>query len=382
MKKILIVSGTRADYGIYKPVAENLLQDNWDVSFVVSGMHLSHKYGFTKELILADGFRISGEVQSLFLENNKGNMARSVALEINGFTNIFEQTSPDFVLLLGDRGEMLAAAIACLYLGIKTAHIHGGEVSGTVDESIRHAITKIASVHFAATEKSKERLIKMGEDSWRVFPVGAPRIDTILNNRLPSFRDIKEKYHLKFEKKKYVLQVFHPVVTELENIEKQILALINSMEQQSQPIIYILPNSDAGSEIIRKMYQKYLKTDIIYITNLEPEEYLTILKECKFMIGNSSSGIIEAASFKIPVINLGTRQNGREQSKNIINANLNENEIETALNKIQDPQFIKSLKNVKNIYGDGNSSRRITKTLNQILNDGEDIKWIQKQIAY
>ncbi|HDL1057004.1 TPA: UDP-N-acetylglucosamine 2-epimerase (hydrolyzing) [Enterococcus faecium] len=382
MKKILIVSGTRADYGIYKPVAENLLQDNWDVSFVVSGMHLSHKYGFTKELILADGFRISGEVQSLFLENNKGNMARSVALEINGFTNIFEQTSPDFVLLLGDRGEMLAAAIACLYLGIKTAHIHGGEVSGTVDESIRHAITKIASVHFAATEKSKERLIKMGEDSWRVFPVGAPRIDTILNNRLPSFRDIKEKYHLKFEKKKYVLQVFHPVVTELENIEKQILALINSMEQQSQPIIGILPNSDAGSEIIRKMYQKYLKTDIIYITNLEPEEYLTILKECKFMIGNSSSGIIEAASFKIPVINLGTRQNGREQSKNIINANLNENEIETALNKIQDPQFIKSLKNVKNIYGDGNSSRRITKTLNQILNDGEDIKWIQKQIAY
>ncbi|HAP6817155.1 TPA: UDP-N-acetylglucosamine 2-epimerase, partial [Enterococcus faecium] len=271
MKKILIVSGTRADYGIYKPVAENLLQDNWDVSFVVSGMHLSHKYGFTKELILADGFRISGEVQSLFLENNKGNMARSVALEINGFTNIFEQTSPDFVLLLGDRGEMLAAAIACLYLGIKTAHIHGGEVSGTVDESIRHAITKIASVHFAATEKSKERLIKMGEDSWRVFPVGAPRIDTILNNRLPSFRDIKEKYHLKFEKKKYVLQVFHPVVTELENIEKQILALINSMEQQSQPIICILPNSDAGSEIIRKMYQKYLKTDIIYITNLEPE---------------------------------------------------------------------------------------------------------------
>lgn len=382
MKKILIVSGTRADYGIYKPVAENLLQDNWDVSFVVSGMHLSHKYGFTKELILADGFRISGEVQSLFLENNKGNMARSVALEINGFTNIFEQTSPDFVLLLGDRGEMLAAAIACLYLGIKTAHIHGGEVSGTVDESIRHAITKIASVHFAATEKSKERLIKMGEDSWRVFPVGAPRIDTILNNRLPSFRDIKEKYHLKFEKKKYVLQVFHPVVTELENIEKQILALINSMEQQSRPIICILPNSDAGSEIIRKMYQKYLKTDIIYITNLEPEEYLTILKECKFMIGNSSSGIIEAASFKIPVINLGTRQNGREQSKNIINANLNENEIETALNKIQDPQFIKSLKNVKNIYGDGNSSRRITKTLNQILNDGEDIKWIQKQIAY
>ena len=148
MKKILIISGTRADYGIYKPVAQALMAGGWRVSFVVSGMHLSRKYGFTKALIL---------------------------------------DKPDFVLLLGDRGEMLAAAISCLYLGIKSAHIHGGEVSGTVDESIRHAVSKLSSVHFPATKKSAERLVGMGEDQWRVFPVGAPRIDTILNDRLPSF---------------------------------------------------------------------------------------------------------------------------------------------------------------------------------------------------
>ncbi|WP_165003230.1 MULTISPECIES: UDP-N-acetylglucosamine 2-epimerase [unclassified Enterococcus] len=382
MKKIFIVSGTRADYGIYKPVAEELKRSNWDVSFVVSGMHLAHQYGFTKEIILKDGFKIVGEVQSLFLENTKGNMARSVSLEISGFTNIFEQHNPDFVLLLGDRGEMLAAGIACLYLGIKTAHIHGGERSGTVDESIRHAVSKLSSVHFTATKKSKERLLKMGEDSWRIFSVGAPRIDTILNSKLPSFESIQKKYNFNFEKKEYILQVFHPVVTELENIEKQVLTLIKAMKNESVPIICILPNSDAGSEIIRKIYQENFISNIIYISNLNPEEYLTVLKECRFMIGNSSSGIIEAASFKIPVINLGTRQNGREQSPNIINANLEVNEIETALKYVQNPVFLNKLSNVVNIYGDGRSAKRIVKILNKILDEKEELKWIQKKIAY
>ncbi|BDP76785.1 hypothetical protein EfmAA242_10130 [Enterococcus faecium] len=242
-------------YGIYKPVAIDLLHQalllvaNEEAALGKQFYVGTGKATTLLELIHAINEILGVELTLEYKEERSGDIHDSLA-DITKIQSIGYQ-----LLLLGDRGEMLAAAIACLYLGIKTAHIHGGEVSGTVDESIRHAITKIASVHFAATEKSKERLIKMGKDSWRVFPVGAPRIDTILNNRLPSFRDIKEKYHLKFEKKKYVLQVFHPVVTELENIEKQILALINSMEQQSQPIICILPNSDAGSEIIRKMYQ-------------------------------------------------------------------------------------------------------------------------------
>ncbi|MGG5309186.1 UDP-N-acetylglucosamine 2-epimerase [Enterococcus mundtii] len=382
MKKVLIVSGTRADYGIYKPVASALKKDGWDVSFIISGMHLANKYGLTKELITADKFEIVGEIHSLFLENTKGNMARSLSLELSGFTTIFEKYEPDFVILLGDRGEMLAAAIACLYLGIKTAHIHGGERSGTVDESIRHAISKLASIHFTATEKSKERLLKMGEDSWRVFNVGAPRIDTIANSKLPSYKEIKKKYNLNFDEKKYALQIFHPVVTEMDKINQQVMTLINAMRDQNFHILCILPNSDAGSELIRKIYQENSLSNICYITNLASDEYLTILKESKFMIGNSSSGIIEAASFKIPVINLGSRQNGREQSKNTINVKLEVEEIQLALKKIQSPLFLDNLSNVKNIYGDGKSSQRIVEKLNQILIDKEELKWIQKRIAY
>lgn len=382
MKKILIVSGTRADYGIYKPVVEALLEDSWNASFVISGMHLSHEYGYTKNLIKDDKFEIAGEVQSLFLENSKGNMARSVSLELAGFTSIFEKNDPDFVLLLGDRGEMLAAAIACLYLGIKTAHIHGGEVSGTVDESIRHAISKLSSLHLTATEKSRNRLISMGEDSWRVFSVGAPRLDTIINDELPSFDSIIKKYSWGIKPKNYVLQVFHPVVTETEAIEKQVVSLIDAMKKENLPIVCILPNSDSGGEIIRSAYRENSISNIIYVTNLSPEEYLTILKESRFMIGNSSSGIIEAASFKVPVINLGTRQNGREQSRNTINADLTVEGINAAIANVKKPGFVLDMEASHNVYGDGKSAERIVKILDQILYEKDMLKWIQKRISY
>ncbi|WP_368757126.1 UDP-N-acetylglucosamine 2-epimerase [Enterococcus avium] len=382
MKKILIISGTRADYGIYKPVAQALMAGGWRVSFVVSGMHLSRKYGFTKALILEDGFEVSGEVQSLFLENTKGNMARSVSLELAGFTSIFEQNKPDFVLLLGDRGEMLAAAISCLYLGIKSAHIHGGEVSGTVDESIRHAVSKLSSVHFPATKKSAERLVGMGEDQWRVFPVGAPRIDTILNDRLPSFGSILEKYEWDITPKKYILQVFHPVVTESDTLEQQVQVLSEALEETQLPIICILPNSDAGGEIIRGFYQKNNASNIYYVTNFSPEEYLTILKESQFMIGNSSSGIIEAASFNVPVINLGTRQNGREQSPNTLNAEITIEKIRETIRTVGKKEFKDKVNKARNIYGDGKSAEKIVTILDRILEEKDNLKWIQKKISY
>ncbi|EOF54308.1 TPA: UDP-N-acetylglucosamine 2-epimerase [Enterococcus faecium] len=382
MKKIIIISGTRADYGIYKPVAQQLIADNWDVSFLMSGMHLVKEHGYSKNVIKEDSFKTIGEVQSLFLENSKGNMARSVSLEIAGFTDVLERENPDFVLLLGDRGEMLAAAISCLYLGIKTAHLHGGEVSGTVDESIRHAITKLASIHFCATNQSKNRIIKMGENPWRVFEVGAPRIDSIIHEELPSFQNIKDKYSWSIEKKSYILLVFHPVVTEIENIEYQVSELIDGVKNVGLPILCILPNGDAGGDIIRSVYIEKNINNIYFIQNLTPEEYLTVLKECSFMIGNSSSGIIEAASFSIPVINIGSRQLGRERSGNIIDVEPSSSEILQAISKIQSKDFQEKVKNTVNVYGSGNTSEQIVEILNSILNEKESLKWIQKRIAY
>lgn len=382
MKKIIIVSGTRADYGIFMPVAKLLVINNWDVSFAISGMHLSHKFGYTKQIIENDGFRICGEVQSVFLENSKGNMARSVSIEISGFTSIFEKEIPDFILLLGDRGEMLAAAISAMYLGIKTAHIHGGEVSGTVDESIRHAISKLSSIHFASTEKSSDRLLKMGEDNWRVFRVGAPRLDSIIHSKLPDFDSINKKYGWNLVEKKYILQLFHPVVTELAEIRHQVRELISSIKKTELPILCILPNADAGGDIIRNEYKKWKEHAVFFSSNLEPDEYLRILKECLFMIGNSSSGIIEAASYKVPVVNLGSRQAGREQSENIINSNFIQKNIDTAIQIALSKKFQDQIRNSPNVYGDGTASDRIVKVLNNISKDKDIKKWIQKQIAY
>ncbi|MBO1308221.1 UDP-N-acetylglucosamine 2-epimerase (hydrolyzing) [Enterococcus sp. 669A] len=382
MDKIVVVSGTRADYGIFKPIIEQLQKNNWDVSFAVSGMHLSHKFGYTKQIIESDNFRICGEVQSIFLENSKGNMARSVSLEISGFTSIFERESPDFILLLGDRGEMLAAAISAMYLGIKTAHIHGGEVSGTVDESIRHAISKLSTIHFASTEKSAERLLKMGEDPWRVFHVGAPRIDSIMNSELPNLESINEKYGWNLEKKEYVLQVFHPVVTELDEIKYQIEMLNSSIEKTKLRVLCILPNADAGGNIIRDEYRNMPDDSVVFISNLEPDEYLRILKDCLFMIGNSSSGIIEAASYNVPVVNLGSRQVGREQSENIIDSDFIQENIDTAIKTVLSEDFNREIRNSSNIYGDGTASDSIVKVLNNISKDKDIKKWIQKKIAY
>lgn len=382
MNKIIIVSGTRADYGIFIPVAKLLDLNDWDVSFAISGMHLSHKFGYTKQIIENDGFRICGEVQSIFLENSKGNMARSLSLEVAGFTSIFEKEMPEFILLLGDRGEMLAAAISAMYLGIKIAHIHGGEVSGTVDESIRHAISKLASIHFASTEKSAERLLKMGEDSWRVFRVGAPRLDSIMHSKIPDFESIKRKYGWNLEVKEYVLQVFHPVVTELEEIEFQIMELISSIKKTKLPVLCILPNADAGGDVIRNEYKKWKGHTVVYASNLEPDEYLRVLKECLLMVGNSSSGIIEAASYNVPVVNLGSRQLGREQSENTINSNLIQKDIDTAIKTALSKKFQCQIKNSPNIYGDGTASDHIVKILNNISKDRDKKKWIQKQIAY
>ncbi|MGP5430712.1 UDP-N-acetylglucosamine 2-epimerase [Enterococcus malodoratus] len=382
MREIVIVTGTRADYGIYRPVAKELARDGWNVSFLVSGMHLVTKYGYTVNLIEKDGFRVIRKVDSLFLENTRENMARTTAIELNEFAVNLSDEMPDFVLLLGDRGEMLAAAVTCLYLGIKCAHLHGGEVSGTVDESIRHAISKLSNVHLVATEGARKRLIKMGEDPWRVNVVGAPRIDSILNDDLPDFNQVTKKYNLLIKPKKYVLQLFHPVVTEYKDIKRQVDNLIDSVKYLEYPIVCVLPNSDAGGDLIRKAYQAMELTNIYFITNFEPDEYLIVLKNARILIGNSSSGIIEAASYGIPVVNIGSRQIGRERSDNIIDTGTDTSEIRTAIKDAITISNLTQTRPIVNVYGDGNSSKRIRKILNDIIREENDEKWLKKRITY
>ncbi|MNB76736.1 UDP-N,N'-diacetylbacillosamine 2-epimerase (hydrolyzing) [compost metagenome] len=379
MKKVLVVTGTRADYGIYFPILKAIKADSdLELHLLVTGMHLSPQYGYTIEHIRADGFRISATVDCLLQGATHANMARSVGLAILGMTQAVESINPDYVVVLGDRGEMLAAAIVASHMNIPVAHLHGGEVSGTIDESVRHAISKLAHIHFPATEASRERLIRLGEDPWRIQVVGAPRIETILNADLPILTEVKRRYRLD-NIDSYLLFAYHPVTTETGDLE-DLRGMVNVLANSGKDVVCIHPNADAGTEGITGVYREFADCRNLYwITSFEQMDYLTILKYTDVLIGNSSSGIIEAASFHVPVINIGSRQAGRERSDNIFDIGENADELAAALDYVLTDDCRKAMQKVENVYEKAGTSALIVRALKDISNPE---RWIQKSIAY
>ena len=370
-RKIIYVTGTRADYGLMREVLKKLdSADDMDLSVCVTGMHLSSLYGNTVAEIEHDGFRICGTIPVDVEQTNHSTMAKSIGYELIGFTEVFEREQPDIVLLLGDRGEMLAAAIAAVHLNIPIVHLHGGERSGTVDEMIRHAISKLSHVHFVATESSKERLIKMGENENSIFVVGAPGLDEIKHYNTSDRTTFLKRYGF-IPEKKIALLIYHPVVQEYQDIKNQFHNVFQATLSAGLQIICLEPNSDAGGQLIREAIQEYQHhPEVRIIKHLHRSEFIDCLANSDVMVGNSSSGIIEAASFKLAVVNVGTRQNLRERSNNIIDVNTDYEAISSglisAMNQFRD--------NIINCYGDGNTSERCyqllkTMTLDpQILN--------------
>ncbi|WIM39810.1 UDP-N-acetylglucosamine 2-epimerase [Paenibacillus sp. PK4536] len=379
MKKVLVITGTRADYGIYFPILKAIQKDQeLELQLLVTGMHLSPQYGYTMHHIEKDGFTISAKVDCLLQSSTHANMAKSIGLAIVGMSQALETLSPDCVLVLGDRGEMLAAAIVATHMNIPLFHLHGGEVSGTIDESVRHAISKLAHIHLAATEGSRERLIKLGEDAWRIHVVGAPRIETMLNTPLPDLEHVKIKYGLTAIRK-YILFVYHPVTTESANIT-ELKLIIEKLLATQQDIVCVMPNADAGTDAIIRVYQDYQDTPHFYqITNFEQLDYLTMLKHTEVLVGNSSSGIIEAASFAIPVINIGSRQEGRERSANIIDISESAEQLDQALQHIFNNSFKQNLNSTDNVYSQENTSMSIISLFKQFSKSDE---LIQKMITY
>lgn len=379
MKKILVVTGTRADYGIYYPVMQAIeAEPSLDLHLLVTGMHLSPQHGLSIEQIQKDGFKISAQVPCLLHGATHANMSRGVGLAVIGMTQAMEEIDPDSVIVLGDRGEMLAAAIVASYMNIPLFHLHGGEVSGTIDESVRHAISKLAHVHLVATEGSKERLIKLGENEWRIHVVGAPRLETIKKTVLPKWESVAVQYGLPLLNE-YILFVYHPVTTE----EHDLLALrgmLDSLLASGKEIICIMPNSDAGADSILEVYETYSNVEKLHrVTNFDQLHYLAALKNCSVLVGNSSSGIIEAASFHIPVINIGTRQHGRERSANLVDVPVNAEVLTTALDQVFSDSFQQQLKTVQNVYSQPETS---TVIVNILKNTSCSRELIQKTITY
>ena len=331
-KKILFLSGTRADFGKLKSLISVSQQSSlFDVSIFVTGMHLQKEYGYTVNEIEKSGFK---NIYTFENHTTETSMDLTLSKTIEGLSAHVKQNKPDLIVVHGDRVEALAGAIVGSLNNILVGHIEGGEVSGTIDELIRHSVSKMSHIHFVCNQVAKNRLIQMGEIDSHIFEIGSPDIDIMFSSKLPSVEKAKSRYEILFEK--YVLLMFHPVTTEQELIEKQINDLIDAVLGDENNYIVIYPNNDMGSSAIIKAFSRLENNKRFRIfPSLRFEYFLTFLKNCQFIIGNSSAGVREAPYYQKPSIDLGNRQKNRNKSESIINCNFGINEIANAIKQSQ-----------------------------------------------
>jgi len=379
VRKVLYVSGTRAEYGLMKETLQHIQNHpNLDLEIAVTGMHLMPQFGDTIKEIKKDGWRLH-RISATYEQDNAESMTRFVGKFIQLLTERIRKIHPQFILVLGDRGEMLGGAIVGAYLTIPVAHVHGGDVSSTVDEFVRHAITKLAHIHFPATKAAAERIIQMGEDPWRVHVVGAPGLDSVLNLPLCSKKELGERYHTDFSHP-LVLVMQHPVTVEEGDAAKQMKETMEAVRQLRHQSIVIYPNADAGGRRMIRVIEQYRKYPFVQIIKSIPHrDYISLLKFSSVMVGNSSSGIIEAPSFHVPVVNIGTRQAKRERAGNTIEVPYKKNEIAKAIERtLFDIRFRDNVQKCKSPYGSGKAGQKIVATLNEIE---INTRLLQKQLT-
>lgn len=368
-KKILVITGTRAEYGLLKLTIKAIMASRQlSLCLVVTGMHTLAKYGRTIDLIKEDGVPISRVVPI----GDNDDMLAALNKEIKGLKDACLKECPAAILVLGDRDESFAGAIVGGHLKIPVFHIHGGDVSGyLVDEYIRHAITKFSHLHFTASKKSYQRVVSLGEEPWRVFNVGAPGLEALRLERYLSKKTLAEDYGLA-ENKKWLLVVQHPTPLDKIGFNQQIIPTLKAAAAVEAEKIVLYPNNDSGGDLFINEMEKFrYKKNFHLYRNLERGVYLSLLKNCDVLLGNSSSGIIEAAFFKLPVVNIGNRQIGRECGPNVIHAAYNRKEIIKAVNLALSDNFQKRLARTANPYGAGRVSEKIVKIIEKNINQPE-----------
>ena len=364
-RKVCVVTGTRAEYGLFLPIMKRIQSSEYlDLQVVATTMHFSEAFGNTYEQIEKDGFIIDEKIENLLSSDTKRSVAKSTGLATILLSDAFYRLDPDTVLLLGDRSETHAAATTAMLINIHIAHIHGGEITeGAIDEKIRHSITKMSSLHFTSTDEYRNRVIQMGENPNSVFCVGAPGIDNIINTSLLSKCDLESELCWKINGVT-ALFTFHPETLSTIDIKKEIKRILKVIKSVGINVLFTYANSDNGGMIINNEIEKFVykdKNKYLVIKNLGQLKYLSAMKHLDFVIGNTSSGIIEAASFHKPVVNIGSRQSGRLQSGNVIDTSIEK--LEDSIDKATSASFVKYCRNVENIYGDGNASGQIVTIL-------------------
>ena len=370
MKKVCVITGTRAEYGLLYWTLKALEKEpKIDLQICVTGMHLSPEFGLTYQQIEADGFTIDYKVETLLSSDTGTAISKSIGLGTIGFADAFQQLQPDIILLLGDRYEILAAATAAMTLRIPIAHCHGGEATeGLIDESIRHSITKMSHLHFTATDSFKKRVIQMGEQPDNVFNLGALGIENINRIKFLSKNEIEQNLNFSFLLKNYLV-TFHPETLEKESTEvrfgKVLLALQELIDKQTL-FIFTMPNADNDGRVIIKMINEFVRNhpkNSVVFTSMGQINYLSTLKYLDAVIGNSSSGLIEVPSFHIPTINIGDRQRGRIMAESVINCSVDKNQIKSAIQKASEKQFNPKAYKLNNPYGTKNGSDKIVDIL-------------------
>ena len=380
MKKIMILTGSRGEWGYIRPIMK-LAQEREDVKIVlvVTNMHLLSSFGDSYKEIENDGFKIDYKINMSLDGYNHVTHAKSLGICLMGLPDIIDVEKPDWVLLAGDRGEQLMGAIAAGYTYTPVAHIQAGEVSGNIDGMTRHAIGKLVHMHFAANEDAAQRLLKLGEEPFRIFNVGAPQVDELVQAKYTALDELEQKLNVDL-RNGFVLAVMHPVTEEASKAGEQAELFVKSLNKIEYPKIVILPNNDAGSTLVKEAIMEYKKGSYYLYSNLKREDYLSLLKYSLCIVGNSSSGLLEAPSFKVPAVNIGRRQNLRFRGINVIDCEFDADEIDKAIAKAMSVEFRNLLeKECVNPYGDGHSSERI---LDLLIKTKVDEKWLVKNLTY
>jgi GDP/UDP-N,N'-diacetylbacillosamine 2-epimerase (hydrolysing) len=368
-RKICIVTGSRADYGLLRLVMKGIeAEPSLTLQTIATGMHLSPTFGLTYKEIEGDGFKIDQKVECLSSSDSPVAIAEATGKALSGCAKAFDQLKPDLVLVLGDRFEIFAACSAALLARIPIAHIHGGEVTaGAYDEAFRHSITKMSHIHFVATEEYKKRVIQLGEDPSTVHFVGGLGVDVIKELKLLSKEDIEQRIGIKFANKS-LLVTFHPATLEEQSPAEQISELLAALSNKPDTtLIFTKPNGDTGGLAIMEQIQNFVeKNDNAYLfESLGQLNYLSCMAIVDGIVGNSSSGILEAPTLRVGTINIGYRQLGRSQSASVINALANKESIETALNELYSQEFKSTLNACISPYGEGGASEKILRLLSE-----------------
>ena len=372
-RKICVVTGTRAEYGLLYWLMKEIESDKeLQLQLIVTGMHLSPEFGLTYQEIEKD-FKIDKKIEMLLSSDTSVGISKSMGLAQISFSESYEDLQPDLLVILGDRYEIFSAVSAAMIARIPVAHLHGGEATeGSIDEPIRHSITKMSQLHFTATEEYKNRVIQLGEHPDRVFNVGGLGIDNIKKLQLLSKNDFEKLINFNLNKNN-ILVTFHPVTLEESTAKEQFQELLYSIDElKDTNVIFTKANSDTDGRIINNMIDNYVFThdNTISFKSMGQLKYLSALQFMDAIVGNSSSGLLEAPSFKITTVDIGDRQRGRVKADSVICCMPNKKSIDNALRKIYSKDFKNILKNVKNPYGDGGASQKIKETIKNISLNG------------